>query len=982
MTISDNRHNIRLHKSGGNDKVTNWKPEHLQPYIYSIGFNEDGSEGWAVGVGGVVLHYYNMIWERDTLASSLTKNNLKSVWFAQNGLEGWAVGHDSTILHYKDNQWTKETPVCGPIKGGLSSICMASDGSEGWAGGQNGLSGQLYQYKNHEWQLDTSASTLSWCVSEICLTDDGKEGWALGGLNSILHYQNDMWQVYEHDIPRHITSICISSDGSRGWAMSADGVVMKYQNGKWQKDTLSSNIYSNQVIYDIWMTDDGREGWAVGGPLLLHYEKGMWEKVSLPLALADNWFHELWLTSDGRTGWACGDLGIGVRFENHNYQAYNEGICIPTIKDLNSVSLNRDGSDGWAVGNGGVILHYESDTWRKDGFASSLTTERLNSVWLTEDGFEGWAVGDSGIVLQYREDKWIKDSLASSLTENELYSVWLSDDGKEGWAVGDNCLMLKYQNMVWQKDTQSSALDNLGRALYSVWLTEDGREGWAAGHNGLLLRFQNRKWLIDTQITGRVTGNMLLSIWLSPDGTNGWLLGRNLIGGKYEREPSVVMEYKYGRWVEDVTASTLPRWLLYNICMNTNNTEGWAVGDSGMILRYYNNQWSPDKHTRRICQGRPIRDLWLTPDGGKGWAVGNDGLILHQISTQLEIPTLLCNSVDQLNRLNGECILQLPRKTKAVNVELIDEMGTNRLPYRMYSVSHQNSDSMNFIIEFTGVPNALLEELKGEKCYFQFTINYSHHLPLTAKYKTNSFTILARPNWHYPIIVLIVFVCFNLILIVLAIYINWIRRVLFHIINSQVLGSDVGKYIVIVVDLIMLFVKPLRLAMFRKYRKTLCKNKKCNLTSVSIKYSDNSTFTIYNKSTFDELVEKSYNCPLLITSMIENERTSVLKNWESYAASCGLTPIYIYLNDHQRPEEEAKQLMYDLGDIVVSPKRALEMLRSGGFLILLDGLNNEGLLKKAQTFVSQVSSTNSVIISIQTDVEWDTQKEYERTTLL
>jgi photosystem II stability/assembly factor-like uncharacterized protein len=53
-------------------------------------------EGWAVGAGGLIMHYINGSWR---LVNSPTKNYLSSLSMVSPG-EGWAVGDGGVILHY------------------------------------------------------------------------------------------------------------------------------------------------------------------------------------------------------------------------------------------------------------------------------------------------------------------------------------------------------------------------------------------------------------------------------------------------------------------------------------------------------------------------------------------------------------------------------------------------------------------------------------------------------------------------------------------------------------------------------------------------------------------------------------------------------------------------------------------------------------------------------------------------------------------
>ena len=60
------------------------------------------SEGWAVGTGGLIVHYSHGVWTR---VASPTSQALLSVAMVS-AAEGWAVGDHGTILHYVGGAWS------------------------------------------------------------------------------------------------------------------------------------------------------------------------------------------------------------------------------------------------------------------------------------------------------------------------------------------------------------------------------------------------------------------------------------------------------------------------------------------------------------------------------------------------------------------------------------------------------------------------------------------------------------------------------------------------------------------------------------------------------------------------------------------------------------------------------------------------------------------------------------------------------------
>jgi hypothetical protein len=101
-------------------------------------------EGWAVGAGGLIMHYMDGLWQQ---VGSPTGNNLSSLAMVSSN-EGWAVGSGGAILHYQGGSWQQinipET-FCD-----FSSVSMIS-ADEGWAAcnfNNGGYHSLFFHYKN------------------------------------------------------------------------------------------------------------------------------------------------------------------------------------------------------------------------------------------------------------------------------------------------------------------------------------------------------------------------------------------------------------------------------------------------------------------------------------------------------------------------------------------------------------------------------------------------------------------------------------------------------------------------------------------------------------------------------------------------------------------------------------------------------------------------------------------------------------------
>lgn len=270
----------------------------------------------------------------------------------------------------------------------------------------------------------------------------------------------------------------------------------------------------------------------------------------------------------------------------------------PTSNDLHSVSMTS-ADEAWAVGARGTILHYAGGSWQQ---VASPTDRWLYSVdMLSVD--EGWAVGE-GTILHYLNGTWQQ---VNSPTKRTLYSVdMVSVD--EGWAVGEGTI-LHCQRGSWLE--VPSPTDG---TLRSISMGPAG-EGWAVGYGkapsyeGLLLLNNFGTWEVKYR-----SGQFLHSVSMA-SATEAWAVG-------YGTMP--MQHYSSGSW--HVVSSPVSNHL-YAVDM-ISPEEGWAVGDTGIVIQYSGGIWQFAANLVPY----DLLGLDIHPQG-EGWAVGKNGTILHYQGT-------------------------------------------------------------------------------------------------------------------------------------------------------------------------------------------------------------------------------------------------------------------------------------------------------------------------------------------------------------
>lgn len=524
--------------------------------IYSV-FMVSSTEGWAVGAGGIIFHYFGGVWNTFTSpVNSCPPNSppgcasLRSV-FMISPTEGWAVGDGGIIIHFSTGIWS------GPVSPGTTA--------------------------NNLFSVFMVSST---------------EGWAFGAKGSILHYSGGTWTLLPSNlVPTSPVSLMEFSSGffnsaNDGWVVGTDGVIVHFDGVNY--GTVTSPTFNNFTSISfgepclVLKTCDSSIG---GGPI------------------------------NPSDGWAVGNAtvtGSVTPFEPTIYHwngfAWTKGVAIGTTNNLNSVFMVNAG-DVWAVGGGPrptascisglcpIILHFTGGSWNT--ITPPPGPYALKSVFMVSSN-EGWAVGEqvtspypTGIILHYTVTggvgTWaVFPAPSSPFAIHGLNSVFMLSQN-EGWAVGDNATILHYTVTggvgTWNLVTVSGSPGLSSDAnLTSIFLLTP-TSGWAVGGiqatgsfsaGPVIIYWDGTKW--ETVATPTIPGGMspkghtsatLKSVFFSAP-NDGWAVG---FPGKLV---ATILHWDGVSW-EHVTLSPallgqIPP-ILSSVYM-TSETNGWVVGGS------------------------------------------------------------------------------------------------------------------------------------------------------------------------------------------------------------------------------------------------------------------------------------------------------------------------------------------------------------------------------------------------------------------
>lgn len=556
-----------------------------------------GTDGWAVGDGGILLRWDGSTWSKFT---SPTTARLAGVVITS-PTDGWIVGGygDTQILRWDGSQLAVHA---APDGSGLTSVAAVSP-TDIWA---VGFYGQIVHWDGVQWSDITSPTSSSLrSISMVSATD----GWAVGDGGTLLHWASGAWSTVTSPTTEPLYSISMAST-SMGFAVSWWGTMLRWNGKHWSVYTQDTGLNGITFVTLLSPTD----GWALGqdanaNGTLTHWDGVSWHDIGMNVYDILMGFAEL-PGSGGAQGWAVGWNGRLAKWD---------GARLSPVPDNNTVNLKSvkmiSPGDGWAVGeaaNGPApVFHWDGSSW-------SWNEEE----WLSDVDFVsknlGWAVGSSGNIQQWNGAVWTEITRTQTAL-NDLGIVSAADI----WAVGggggyecrgegyiDHCSsIVHWDGSQWSEVPNPATYPLMGVAMLSA------TDGWAVGNTqtsncagggqcSILLHWDVSQWI---SVTSPVAAGLNAIAFSSA--TDGWIVG----------DFGHILRWNGASWapVSSPTDSNL-----YGITM-LSPTQGWIVGGYGTILSWDGTHWEAlDSPTGKTLQS-------VSASTKDAWAVGESGIILH-----------------------------------------------------------------------------------------------------------------------------------------------------------------------------------------------------------------------------------------------------------------------------------------------------------------------------------------------------------------
>lgn len=433
------------------------------------------TEGWAVGIGGKIYHYFGGTWTNPYTFGGVDFNSI----FMVSSTEGWAVGTGGQISHFIGGTWQSPFTPSGTSATLRSVSCVGS--SECWAVGDQAT---IIHFTSGTWlPLNVIQVPTLRGLSGVHGTG-GSNVWAVGQTGSILMFDGSVWGSITAPLQTDINSVFMtgSSDGAAvGNTTSVGATIVRWDGVKWVRPQGSSAATD---LWGVWEAGSN-EWWAVGGdaghyPYILHLTSmtstsftgvdSPFSSIPCPGSTPQCILLSVFGTSSSNV-WAVGTGGIFAQWTGGpNWGVVGPFVPVPAGTVWRSVTfVGGDSNNGFAAGfftssgggpllycynNGCAMLSGTPEAWATVGLPGSVPlTTQLNSVSTQQDNSNHvWIAGSNGVILLI--DGNTHTITPSFVTSSYNLTSIAVDSSTDGWAVGQDTatnlpVFVHYDGSAW-----------------------------------------------------------------------------------------------------------------------------------------------------------------------------------------------------------------------------------------------------------------------------------------------------------------------------------------------------------------------------------------------------------------------------------------------------------------------------------------------------------------------------------------------------
>ncbi|MEI8080698.1 MAG: YCF48-related protein, partial [Actinomycetes bacterium] len=523
---------------------------------------------------------------------------------------GWLAGSNGTIMRTADAGASWESQASGITN--WRGIHF-TDANNGWVVGDGG---QIQHTTNGvDWAPQTSGTTVQ--LNGVWFTDN-LNGCAVGNNGTVLNTTNGgaTWVIRPSTVTQSLNAVWFAN-ASTGWAVGASGVILKTTSGgnSWnaQSTPTAQTLLAVRGVSQLGVWVSGNAGAMAkttnGGTAWSLLTPGAALPNGIP-SLGASPIRTLYFV-DANNGWFASNYGIVGHTTDGGAHWTQQFAGLPTVTTDAVTGLwsmwFADSNTGYIVGDAATIRR------TTDGGTSwaSLQFGTLNSLMAIDfaDSLNGWISGTSGMMLHTSDagQTWPIQKTGTGSALNGLSVV----TSQTVWAAGDNGAIRRTNDggQTWAGQVSGTTVNLSGISAY------DGSRAIAVGQSGTVkyTTTSGAAWA-----TGSIATTQPLSSVTMPDASHAWAVGGRIAGN------NVVWYTADGgaSWASQTTTANANLWDVYFL----SPTEGYATGDSGIILKTTNSGVNWIKQTTPTTL--PLYSIEFK-DATNGMAVGGGGVVVR-----------------------------------------------------------------------------------------------------------------------------------------------------------------------------------------------------------------------------------------------------------------------------------------------------------------------------------------------------------------
>ena len=312
-------------------------------------------------------------WRAEPVGAGAT--HLRDAWFRRDGSEGWAVGTGGVILHLAGDRWHPDTLSSGAPPIGFGGVAMSDDARMGFAVGSGGW---MARYEGgHRWSAARVANPTD-SLAAVWLDPAGVEGYAVGAPGVVLRWSEGRWTPLAlPGLPPAAVLVGVGANRGQLWIQDQPRLHVfsrpTFARIRDIPDFEASRLWVQSAGDTIWAggVAPGSSGIPVSeqGYMVRRYVGGeIGSMTGIPVLPGAGWFG-----TGGRCGIVAGDDGPHHRLV---FISPAGSFAWPIAASINAVWTDGECRTGWVVGENGFVARLGTRDLTvkglREGFGASI----------------------------------------------------------------------------------------------------------------------------------------------------------------------------------------------------------------------------------------------------------------------------------------------------------------------------------------------------------------------------------------------------------------------------------------------------------------------------------------------------------------------------------------------------------------------------------------------------------------------------------